>query len=416
MKVDSVKSQICVSSNPQTASLSKHGIQKNMNRGLEKEVSFKARSSNVSECFWAEFRKLSDYMKEPSELVSAIIQAIGTSIVAPIAILGSPSRNAHTPEEKKEAREKKIFQAFRQPFSALIALFFQIPATLFIARTFDYYAYEKPTNIFKDKEVLGNLIPSKKYLVRQAKKALKENPDPKLLEEWKEELEYARDLDKVKSDFMQENREKYKKYGIEISEEKLEALASDKKAINKFIADKMASKKHDRLTDTKIAELKSQGKHFEIKDFDLVTESDKDLARQRFQSEFAALKKEKLSWFDKCIKTMGLSNHKISEYNKAEKELLNKRAFELVKSDIPNISTDSELRFKHFIKNRDEFAVKIYNNKKFWIQLATNLAMVAISCTVLNWMHPKFMDFLEGVKQAKKEREDMKKQKVEVRA
>ena len=416
MKVDSVKNQICISTDAHAFRGNDSQVQvQRLSDSIHAPITFKAKNS-VSTKFWNSFRGLSEYMKEPSEMVSAIIQAIGTSVVAPIAILGSPSRNAHTEEEKKQAREKKVFQAFRQPFSALIALFFQVPATLFIARTFDHYAYEKHAKIFRDNDVLGNLIPDKKYLARQAQKALNDNADSNLREEWKEEIEYSKNIDKVKEDFIKETRERYEKYGTEITEEKLNELANDKKKINKFIIDKMASKKHDKLIDAKIEELKSQGKHFEIKDFDLVTDSDRDLAVQRNKAEFEAIKKEKLSWFDKCIKTMGFSNSKISEYNKAVGALKNEKGFQLLQEEIPNINNDGSLRFKHFIKNKNEFANKIYKNKKFWIQLVTNLAMVAISCTVLNWMHPKFMDFLEGVKQAKKEQEDMKKQKVEVRA
>ena len=370
-------------------------------------ISFKSKRA------WTNFRKLSEYMKEPSEMVSAIIQAIGTSIVAPVAILTSPYRNVHNDEEKKAAKEKKVFQAFRQPFSAIIALVFQVPATLAIAKTFDHYAFKNPIKFFAD-ETIGNLIPDKKYLAKQAEKALKDNADSKLLEEWQAELEYANDKAKVKEDFIKDIKETCDRYGTEISDSELEKMASNKKKLNKFIADKMASLKRDKLLNAKVEELKS--KHFDIKDLDLVTEEDMNLARHRFKDEFTKLKNEKLNWFDKCIKTMGFGTGKIKKYTDEEEKLAKEKGLELLKADKPDIFETYESKFKQFIKNRDENAIKIYKNKKFWIQLLTNLAMVAISCTVLNWMHPKFMDFWEGAKQAKAENEQNRpnKQKAEV--
>ncbi len=379
-------------------------------------LSFKAKDISLSKRGWFIFGQTSEYMKQPSEMISAIIQAIGTSIVAPIAILASPNKgHVHNKEEEEAAKEKRVFQAFRQPFSALIALAFQVPATLAIAKTFDHFAYEKPIKFFRD-ETINDLIPDKGYLAKQAKKALKEKADPKVVDEWKSELEYAHNINQVKEDLKKEIKKKYSEYNIELSDEKLEKMASEKKRVNKFVANKMASLKHDKLLDAKINELKN--KTFDIKDIDLVTGEDKDLAREKFKDKFKALKNEKLNWLDKCIKTMGFANGRIKKYNDAEDALAKEKGLELLKAEKPEIFSNPAERFKQFIKNRDEHATKIYKNKKFWIQLVTNLAMVAISCTVLNWMHPKFMDFWEGVQQAKREEKQKKasQQKVEVSA
>ena len=67
---------------------------------------------SLSKRGWFIFGQASDYMKQPSEMVSAIIQAIGTSIVAPIAIMVSPNKSkVHTKEEEEAAKEKRVFQA-----------------------------------------------------------------------------------------------------------------------------------------------------------------------------------------------------------------------------------------------------------------------------------------------------------------
>lgn len=415
MKIDSVKNQISVNQNPQNRVLggssfsNTHYVSNTINTQQTniQGISFKANSSNFSKRFWKFFSDLSDYMKEPSEMVSAIIQAIGTSIVAPIAILSSPNRHVHNKEEEKCAKEKKRFQAFRQPFSALIALFFQIPATIAIARTFDYYAYKKPIKAFKDKEI-GTLVPDNKYLARQARKAMKENAKPELLDEWKKELEYAKDIAKAKEDFKKATREENRITGIELSEEELEKMASNKKKLEKFISKKMASNKRDSLMTAKVNELINTGFNPTINDVDLVTKDYKDKAKELYKDEFKALEKDSLSWFDKCVKIMGFSNKNVSNYNKEESNLATQRGLEILKQEKPELIKDELKKLEQYIKNANEKATKTYSNKKFWIQLATNLVMVAVSCTVLNWMHPKFMDFLDGMKQAKKEEEERK--------
>ena len=413
MNVDSVKNQMCVFPSPQNkvlgeGSIGKHYISNITNtQPSTQSISFKANSNNFSKRFWKLFSDLSDYMKEPSEMVSAIIQAIGTSIVAPIAILSSPNRHVHNKEEEKCAKEKKRFQAFRQPFSALIALFFQIPATIAIARTFDYYAYNKPIEAFKDKQI-GALVPDSKYLARQARKAMKQNAKPELLEEWKKELEYAKDISKAKEDFKKAKCEEYRITGIELSDEKLEKMANDNKKLDKFISNKMASDKRDKLMTIKMNELRNNGFDPKIEDVDLVTKDYKDKAKELYKDEFKALEKDSLSWFDKCVKTMGFSNKRVSKFNKEESKLATQKGLEILKQEKPELLKDTTKKLEQYIKNANEKATKTYNNKKFWIQLATNLVMVAVSCTVLNWMHPKFMDFLDGMKQAKKEDEERK--------
>ena len=414
MKIDNVKNQMSIPPSAQEVALGMrlnagmHNVSNTIaQQPISHTVSFKGGSS-FSEGFWRIFRDLSDYMKEPSEMVSAIIQAIGTSIVAPIAILSSPNRHVHNKEEEAKAKEKKRFQAFRQPFSALIALFFQIPATIAIARTFEYYAYKKPIKIFKDKDI-GTLVPDNKYLARQARKALKENAKPELLEEWKKELEYAKDIAKAKEDFKKATREEDRITGIVRSEEKLEKLVNNRKKLDKFISKKMASKKYDTLINAKIKELLDSGFNIDIKDTDLVTKDYKDRAKEIYKDEFKSLEKDSLSWFDKLLKMMGMSNKKVREFNNEEGKLATQRGLDILKQEIPDILDNSGKKLELYIKNANARATKVFGQKKFWIQLATNLVMVAVSCTVLNWMHPKFMDFLDGMKQAKKEEEEERK-------
>ena len=106
MKVDSVKNQIFTNETLPSSVLKEGSVEnsryisnKVQDKYTPNGVSFKA--GPASERSWAIFRNLSDYMKEPSELVSAIIQAIGTSIVAPKLVL------------RKKRRKPKIRKYFR---------------------------------------------------------------------------------------------------------------------------------------------------------------------------------------------------------------------------------------------------------------------------------------------------------------
>ncbi len=202
--------------------------------------------------------------------------------------------------------------------------------------------------------------------------------------------------------------EEYRIRGIELSEEELEKMANNNKKLDKFISNQMASNKRDSLMSAKVKELINTGVNPTINDVDLVTKDYKDRAKELYKDEFKALEKDSLSWFDKCIKTMGFSNKNVSKYNKEESQLATQRGLEILKQEKPELMKDGAKKLEQYIKNANEKATKIYSNKKFWIQLATNLVMVAVSCTVLNWMHPKFMDFLDGMKQAKKEEEERK--------
>ena len=79
-------------------------------------------------------------------------------------------------------------------------------------------------------------------------------------------------------------------------------------------------------------------------------------------------------------------------------------------------SGDKMARLRKYVENRDVKSQKLYSNKVFWITLATNLVMVAVSCLALNWIHPKFANFVDGIKAKREARQNQDDKKVEVRA
>lgn len=381
-------------------------------------ISFKGASDSTKK-MWLMFRKLSDYMKQPSEMTNALIAMIGTGAIAPFAIMCSPKKKDVCEQDEKKEREKKFFQALRQPVSAFLAFAFQVPTTIGIAMGLNHLAYKKHLKLFDD-EILGHLIPDNKYLRKQAKNAMNANAKSELKEEWKEELKIAEREDFITSELKKEIKRKCDEVKLNISDEELEKLASSKKRRTDFIADKMADSMYSKLLDKKVQELSD--KNFEIKDLDLVTEGYQNTAKKRFKEDFANLKKEaNLNWFDKFISTMGFSNKKLSTLSQKEKSMAQEKGLELIKQDIqegkiPDILNDKSARLRNFLENRIVKAKKLYANKIFWLTLGTNLIMVAISCVALNWLHPKFADLVDRIKDKHNAHKSTDKKKVEVRA
>ena len=376
-------------------------------------VSFKGASNLTKHC-WLYFRKLSEYMKEPSEMTNALIAMIGTGIIAPFAIMCSPKKKCKHAQDKKVEREKKMFQALRQPVSAFLAFAFQVPTTVGIAMGLNHLAYKKHLKSFDD-ELLGQLIPSKSYLKSEAKKALKEGTSSGLKAEWAEELNLANDTKTIKAELIEKIKKEYSEVDIELSKEKLEKLASNKGRIRKHVIEKMADAKQEKLLAEKVKEVAP--KIHDIKAIDLVTEEYQNLAKEKFGKEFAELKKNaKLNWFDKFINIMGFSNKKLNNLSKAEKELAQKRGLKLMKKDMPEVFKNSSAKLAQFVKNKNVSAQKLFANKIFWITLATNLVMVAISCSALNWLHPKFAKFVDSLRNKDNSQKTETNTKVEVKA
>lgn len=381
-------------------------------------VSFKGGKPDFTKRFMRIFRELSNVMKDPSEMTNTLIATIGTGIIAPFAILCSPSKKNENVQDKKQAKEKKKFQALRQPVSAVLAFVFQLPAIIGIKAAFDHMAYKKQLPIFNDAD-LNTLVPSKKYLTEQAEKALKENASQSIKDNWSEELKLIKDKEaELNEEFKKFLAENDREVGIDISDSELEKLAENsKRKKRKFLSEKMASAKREKLMLEKIEELKAK-KTFDIKDLDLVSEEYMDLARLRNKEEFAKLRNDaNLSVFDKFVESMGLSNRKLKKYKEAEEALAKERGLTIMKNEESTVFTDVAKRFERFIKNKDVKAQEIYSNKVFWFTLLTNLGMVAISCIALNWLHPKFADFVENRKARKNGNDSQQNdKKVEVRA
>ena len=122
MEVSKIKSSVIKKGNlPVKGKLNNNNFTNNLSVPSCNAVSFKG--INIVKKSLMYLRNLSEYMKEPSEMTNAIIQMIGTGLIAPFAIMYSPSpkKKGEKVINEKEAKEKKFFQAIRQPISAFLA-------------------------------------------------------------------------------------------------------------------------------------------------------------------------------------------------------------------------------------------------------------------------------------------------------
>ena len=380
--------------------------------GKPSDISFKGAASDG---FWRTFKKLSNYMKESDEMVSNIIQFFGTAAIAPFAIMVSPSKGAVAKLPKEEQREKKKFQALRQPVSALLAFGFQAPTTLGIKKLLNKWAFEDHKAMFDDKTEggIGKLIPPKDYLKKKVKKVLnKEMTDttvPKI-----EGFNGTIDLKAAREEIKEKIRAEYKESGIDIAEEKLEKMVTKKKLVD-HVADKIAAEQHSALLDKKVQEF--AGKNLVINDIDLVTQKYQDLMKNDFKAEFEALKNEhKIGFFDGFLEAIGLPSKRMQAYRAAESKLAKEKGLAYLKEKQPELFTNSRAKLKNYLENKNQKAQSVFKRKVDLTSMFVNIGVFAISCLALNWLHPKFVRFLENHSKKNKENRQNEMKKVEVAA
>ncbi|MBQ8168648.1 hypothetical protein IJZ97_04440 [bacterium] len=363
-------------------------------------VSFQGASGQLSKKSWLFLRNLSESMRNVSEITNAVIAAIGTGIIAPAIILVSPGKG------DKEDKDKKFLQAIRQPLSALLALFFQVPATMGINKLINHFAYEKKAKFFDDK-TLGALIPDKPYIYNNITK--------KELEARLNKFEDATNGKSLKQRLEDKIRKDHEEVGLSISDDDLAKRVNKNK--KEFVKRQIVEEKYSKLIDEKVAELQASGKDFKIQDTDLVTDDYKQLAIHRNKQAYKELaEKENLSIFDKIAQNLGLSTKKTKALEKAQKEFATSKGLELMKEDNMAIFSDPKAKLKQFVENHQKTAKKAFGNKKFFISLFVNLFMVTASCYALNWAHPRLKELIDKVKANKAEQQQpANDQKVEVK-
>ena len=358
------------------------------------QVSFKG---NLSKHCWLKLKNLSKSMTEITEFSNAAIAAIGTGIIAPLIILCSPGKG------DQEDKDKKFFQAIRQPLSAVLALGFQVPATYAVNTAINNLAYKTDSKLmqnktfsglmhkFFDDDVLGELIPDKKFI--------KKNLNAEEISAIAQEFD-APDSE-LRKQLEGRIRENYEQVGLSISDDKL--AKEVKKGKRKFIKETAVDRKYRKLLDAKCVEMKA--KNLIIKETDLVTADLKELIAFNNKGELAKIEKDAgLTFFDKAARLMGFETKKLKDLKTKQDQFMTEKGIELLKEKDPKLLSDAEEKLRKFVDVKNAKAQKIFANKKFWLSLGINLFMVTASCYALNWAHPKLKAFLDARKDKKAEK------------
>lgn len=358
------------------------------------QVSFQG---NLSKHCWLKLKNLSKSMTEITEFSNAAIAAIGTGIIAPLIILCSPGKG------DQEDKDKKFFQAIRQPLSAFLALGFQVPATYAVNSTINNLAYKTDSKLmqnkkfsnlmhkFFDDDVLGTLVPDKKFI--------KKNLSGEEISSVAQEFEAPNST--LKKQLEARIRENYEQVGLDISDDKLAKQVQKEKT--KFIKETAVDRKYRKLLDAKCTEMR--GKNLLIKETDLVTADLKEYIAFNNKAELAKMEKDAgLTFFDKAARLMGFETKKLSELKTKQDKWMTEKGIELLKEKDPQLFTDAEKQLKKFVDVKNAKAQKIFANKKFWLSLGINLFMVTASCYALNWAHPKLKAYLDARKEKKAEK------------
>ena len=360
------------------------------------------------------FKNLSNCMANISEITNSVIIAIGTGLIAPFAIMCSPKKpcsNSKPVDEKKD-KEKKFFQAVRQPISAGLAFAFSMVTIFLINKILDYGSYKAQWKLLKD-EGLQGLIPDEKYLKKQAKKVFNGKANAELNAEWANELRLVQNETQIKAELKERIRRSYDDIGITLDEATLDKKASSKGAIKKFKIAKMIELKQEKLKSEKIAELRAKPP-VNLNE-ELITENYQKQVRETFSSKFETLKKDaNLKWYDKLLKRIGIHTKRVTALEKAETDIINTEGLKLVKKDMGEAFFNEAEKIKQYIKVRTPKAQLIFKNKRFWITLVPNLFMIAMSCIALNKLHPKLAAFIDKCRGKNPEQTPSAEKKVEV--
>ena len=381
--------------------------------------------SDFSKRAWYTFKQLSGFFKESDEIVSQIIQFFGTAAIAPFAILVSPTRGEARKLPKEEQKEKKRFQALRQPISAFIAISLTFQLTKITKKIMNTLAFEKHSKLFNDKELelngkkvdFGQLITSKSYLTKKVDQQLCKG---ELTEEAISKIDGFTgkiDLAAAKEEFKELKRKDLADSGIKLTEEELEKLASKKRPFRKFVSEKIAADMYNKEILAKVEECRNKPEFQNIEDIQLVTDKYKKLMKNDYSEEFRKLKKDsKISVLDELVESWGVKTKKMQAFRNAEDKLATEKALAYLKEAEPELFTDSSKKLKNYVENLNAKAQSVFKRKTDLYSMVVSMAGMAVSCLILNWVHPKFAKFVDNLRDKRNESKSAQNQKVEVAA
>ena len=322
-------------------------------------------------------RFLMNLGKNNGEILNSIVTAVGTAFVAPIFIAFNPFA--------KEDKETKMYSAWRQPISAVIALATQIGINLKFNHWLDKLASAGKLD-------RANLVakPQVSYLKKIIKTQKVDIPKQDLLAE----IEYMQD----EAFWKKVNQERVSRKNIPISTEDLidnnalnEAKTQIKKNYEKQISS-MSKKEANKFINSKTMELAKSN----------VDEAMKIEAANKWHiirlSKSGKSVKEVVANLqakvDKLKKRNG-SSKAIARFEYMIEKLNNLGDFKYVKKLGNNFQEVLQsVKIKKMVKAGINNAEAVLSSYKKWGGIIISLVTLPFSCGLLNWAYPRLMEII----------------------
>ena len=82
----------------------------------------------------------------------------------------------------------------------------------------------------------------------------------------------------------------------------------------------------------------------------------------------------------------------------------------------PELFTNSSLKLKNYVENLNTKAQSVFKRKTDLYSMVVSMAGMAVSCLILNWVHPKFANYVDKLRDKRRENAANHNKKVEVAA
>ena len=396
-----------------------------------KNVSFGALPGNAE--FWKKlFDKFADGI---SDLNLAYVTAVGTAFVAPIFIVFNPiaeyfnkrqpadPKDTRTPEQKeKDNRNQRIYSAWRQPVSAIIALGGQFILTKPIEKILDNAAAKGHFNVTPETSELHskfNIINHDDYYKTKAQDELKrENAElsyenitarkKKIIERVKQdELEriLKEEPELIDSELKKLNPKEPTTYSVLVDDSLKKSVGEDLERDKEFMKTvkhrdnpkfKAEVKRIANLRVKKIVDIEEKVIN-EWRRIVLAGTTDKnEILKQLEQSDVVKGLKEAAD-SEATRNIIKKTVESVAKYDGKMKE------FFLKATDLKTAVLQNK-----FVRAALDYTKAHYKNRRLLLTIFGNFITLPITCTILNWAFPKIANRIMGVNNPKAKKQTTK--------
>ena len=322
-------------------------------------------------------RFLMNLGKNNGEILNSIVTAVGTAFVAPIFIAFNPFA--------KEDKETKIYSAFRQPISAIIALAMQIGVNVKFNNWLDALS---STGQLDRCDLTAK--PQASYL----KRILKLQKPGLSSKDMQAEIQYLQD----EAFWQKVNSARHKMKNVPIPTERLvdtNALNAAKNKVKAMFADKIANMGKKEAT----AFISQQARAIVCDNLDeaLKREASNKFQIIRFAQSGKSINEVIANLQDAItkLKAQGGKEKVIENHRYIIEKLQSLGDFKYVKKLGSNFEEVLQsVRIKKLVKAGINNSEAVLASSKKWGGIFISLVTLPFSCGLLNWSYPRLMEII----------------------